>query len=67
MIEFIELTQQRDAGIIEQQIQRRKGSDRGRGEVLDLLGICNIDPLNGHSARMRGGNLLGHRLESRLV
>ena len=46
LVDLVELAHQRDAGIVDDDVEAGMGRDRGLREVLDLLGLADIDAVH---------------------
>ncbi len=55
LVDFVELADQRDAGIVDDDVEAGMGRDRGLREVLDLFGLADIDAVHRDFSPMRRG------------
>src|SRR6202047_3529767 len=67
LIELIEFTQQRNTGIVDEDVERWKFVYGRRSEVLDLLRSSNVDAADRDSAPVSCDDVFRSRLQSRLV
>ena len=67
LVEFIELSQQRNPGIVDKQAKRREIGNGGRGEILNCFGIGDIHAADRDAACMRSRNFFRHQLKTRLI
>ena len=52
LVDFVELAEQRDAGIVDDDVEAGMGGDRGLREVRDLVGLADIDAVHADFLRM---------------
>jgi hypothetical protein len=65
VIDFVELAEQRNAGIIDDDVERGMFCYRGLRERLDLRGLADIDAMQRDFLRTVFGDLGGERLQPR--
>lgn len=61
---IVEIPAQRNARIVDDDVEARKVGDRRLSEVFDLLAITDIDALRGDSPAVGGAHLLRDGIES---
>ena len=67
LVDLVEVADQRDAGIVDEDVEGRVGRRRGMRERLDLLAIADIDAVHGNPLRMGAADLGGDGLQAGLV
>jgi hypothetical protein len=67
LVDLVELAEQRNAGIVDDDVEAGMGGYRCLRERFDLAGIADIDAVDRHFTRMGLGDLGGDALQSRLV
>ena len=67
LIDFVEAAEQRDTGIVDDDVERRVGRDRGPGKILDLRGLADVDAVRRHLPLAVAADLGGNLLQPRFV
>src|SRR5208283_423512 len=67
IVVFVELTQQRNTGIVDENAESREFSDGRLRELFDLFGIGDVDAANGDSPRMSNRDFFRYRLKACVV
>ncbi len=67
LVDFVELAEQGDAGIVDDDVEPGMGGDGGFCEVRDLLRLADIDAVGRDLWRTSPADLGGGRLQPRVV